>query len=83
MADKRQRHEVAIWEKGLADKANEQHCQEVAALDATLAEMELAMEQFCHKMAQLAAMLGKMALTRLHEAATLEKALADATNEQR
>ncbi len=44
--------------------------------------MELATEQFCHKMAQLAVMLGKMALTRLHEAATLEKALANEANER-
>ncbi len=63
------------------DEPDEQRRQEVAARDATLAEMELATEQFCHKMAQLAAMLGKMASTRLHEAATLETALADEANE--
>jgi hypothetical protein len=74
-ADKWRRHEAAIWEKALADEANEQCCQEVAAHDATLAEMALAMEQFCHKMAQLATMLAKMALARLHEVATLKKAL--------
>ncbi len=82
IADKWRQHEAAIQEKALADEANEQRRQEVAALDATLAEMELATEQFCHEMAQLAAMLGKMASTRLHEAATLEKLLANEANEQ-
>ncbi len=46
-------------EKALADEADEQRCQKVAAPDATSAEMALATEQFCHKMAQLAAMLAK------------------------
>ncbi len=44
--------------------------------------MELATEQFCHEMAHLTAMLVKMASTRLHEAATQEKALADEANKQ-
>ncbi len=47
----------------------------MAARNATSAEMALATEQFRHKMAQLAATLAKIALTCLHEAATLKKAL--------
>ncbi len=51
MADERRRQWAAVREKALANEANEQRCQEVAACTATLVEMALATDQFSHEMA--------------------------------